>query len=89
MFVKENPDRKKEKISLISLANVIKNRVLCFTVLDCNDFNSKFNRDSVSVTSNASNQSELSVRPQSTLVVSLLQKKSRGRPAKLDEIKPK
>ena len=44
--------------------------------------------DSVSVRSNASNQSELSVRPQST-TVPFTQKRSRGRPVKSDRIKPK
>ena len=44
--------------------------------------------DSVSVRSHASNQSELSVRPQSTPVL-LPQKRSRERPATPDEIKAK
>ena len=44
--------------------------------------------DSASVRRNACNQSQLSVRPQST-PVPLPQIRSRGRPAKSDEIKPK
>ena len=45
-------------------------------------------KDSVSVRSNACNQSEISIQSQST-PVPLPQKRSRGRPAKSDEIKPK
>ena len=45
-------------------------------------------KDSVSVRSNASNQSEISIRSQST-PVPLPQKRSRWRPAKSEAIKPK
>ena len=45
-------------------------------------------KDSVSVRSNACNQSRLSVRRQST-PVPISQKRSRGRPAWSKEIKPK
>ena len=44
--------------------------------------------DSVNMRNNTWNQSELSVPPQST-PVPLSQKRSRGRPTKLDEIKTK
>ena len=84
---------------MVTLFDKIKNRVLCFTVIDYNHFKNKFNRkkkdiwnsdgeDSDSARSNASNQSQLSARPQST-TVPLPQNRSRKRPGKSDEIKSK